>query len=74
MATYKIDTPEEVKSDDIKVIVKTDSIETTEKFTIAQLKHQISHLDKDIARIETEKANLQAKIDEVVSALNLTIE
>ena len=71
MAIYEYE--KKVVEDDVKsrVIVKTESVEKTEKFTIAQLERQILEYDKEIERLEEYKSKLQAKIDDAKVALEI---
>lgn len=73
MATFKIIDAVSEKDED-KTIERTEQVEQKESFTIGHLKNEIEMIDSQIANFEVEKTKIQAKIDETVTSLKLSIE
>ena len=63
-----------IVTDEDKQIEVVKMVEQVEKFSIRQLKNDINSCDEQITRLETRKAELQAKIDTVTTSLDLTIK
>lgn len=62
-----------VLPDEYKRIEISKMVEQKESFTIRDLKNQIMSIDSEIKRMEERKVELEAKIDEVVKELSLTV-
>lgn len=66
---YKLDKDQENKTPDEKVVIEV--IENENRITIAELKKQLEEVNAQIEERRAYKAQLQAKIAEIKSALNI---